>query len=253
MIVRMRFTKSGKIRWTSHRDVARIWERALRRAGLPVAYTQGFSPRPELSFGLALPTGCESVAEYLDVSLTTELDPRDVAERVGGQLPTGIEVVRAAEPEPGSGSLQEEVTSCAWEISVPGTTRSRLAGVLVAAMSAGSLPVRRERKGRLVSDDVRPSLIALRAVDRVPEGESRSRTIVVDGADEAHYGDHGAVLTAELATRPRGVRPMELAQVLGIEFGLARRTCQWIERGGSKFEPLEVEAAVATSAPERVS
>ena len=87
MIVRMRFTKLGKIRWTSHRDVARMWERALRRAGLPVAYTQGFSPRPQLSFGLALPTGCESVAEYLDVSLRTELDPRDVAERAGGSSP----------------------------------------------------------------------------------------------------------------------------------------------------------------------
>jgi len=70
--VRIRFTKQGKVRWTSHRDVARIWERALRRAGLPVAYTEGFSPRPRLSFGLALPTGYESDAEYLDVDL---LDP----------------------------------------------------------------------------------------------------------------------------------------------------------------------------------
>jgi hypothetical protein len=176
-----------------------------------------------------------------------------VAERAGGQLPAGIEVVRAAEPGPGSGSLQEEVTSCAWEISVPATTRTRLDGVLVAAMSAGSLPVRRERKGRFVSDDLRPSLIALRAVDRVPEGESTLRTIAVGTPDQAHYDGHGAVLIAELATRPRGVRPMELAQVLGMELGLARRTCQWIERGGSKFEPLEAEAAVSTAAVERVS
>ena len=58
--VRLRYAKVGKVRWTSHRDAARIWERALRRAGLAVAYTEGFSPRPRLHFGLALPTGYES-------------------------------------------------------------------------------------------------------------------------------------------------------------------------------------------------
>ena len=69
MRIRFRFAKLGKIRFTSQRDVARMWERALRRAELPLAYTEGFSPRPQLSFGLALPTGCESLAEYLDVVL----------------------------------------------------------------------------------------------------------------------------------------------------------------------------------------
>ena len=67
--VRFRFSKMGKIRFTSHRDVARMWERALRRSRLPVALSQGFSPHPLLSFGLALPTGCESYGEYLDARL----------------------------------------------------------------------------------------------------------------------------------------------------------------------------------------
>ena len=62
--LRIRFTKLGKVRWTSHRDVARMWERAFRRAQLPVAYSAGFSPRPRVSFGLALPTGHESEADY---------------------------------------------------------------------------------------------------------------------------------------------------------------------------------------------
>src|SRR5438067_4554565 len=76
MRLRVRFSKLGKIRWTSHRDVARMWERAFRRTALPLAYTQGFSPRPRVSFGLALPTGHESVAEYLDLELAVgaELD-----------------------------------------------------------------------------------------------------------------------------------------------------------------------------------
>src|SRR5438874_3489078 len=92
--VRLRFSKLGKVRWTSHRDVARMWERAFRRVSLPLAYTQGFSPRPKVSFGLALPTGAESLAEYLDVELdprVTELDEHLPA-RLTPALPVGIDV-----------------------------------------------------------------------------------------------------------------------------------------------------------------
>jgi radical SAM-linked protein len=233
MIVRIRFSKLGKVRWTSHRDVARMWERALRRAKLPVAYTGGFSPRPQLSFGLALPTGCESVAEYLDIALETEVEPALVKQRVGPLLPGGIGVVAAGEPEPGSASLQVEVTSCTWDISVPYIARSELDEALSKLMGAASLPVVRERKGHVVADDLRPSLIAL-----------FSR----DARDEL-----GTRLVAELGTRPRGVRPAELAELLGTELGLARRTCQWIERGGSKFEPLDARPAVSAVAVERAS
>ena len=70
MRLRLRFTKRGKIRFTSHRDTARVWERTVRHAQIPIAYSQGFSPHAKLSFGLALSTGFESDAEYLDIELT---------------------------------------------------------------------------------------------------------------------------------------------------------------------------------------
>ena len=82
MKVRIRFSKLGKIRWTSHRDVARMWERAFRRVQLPLAYSEGFSPRPKVSFGLALPTGYESVAEYLDVELRDSVELSTLAGRL---------------------------------------------------------------------------------------------------------------------------------------------------------------------------
>jgi radical SAM-linked protein len=98
--LRLRFSKEGKIRFTSHRDVARMWERALRRSGLPVAYSQGFVPHPLLSFGLALPTGCESDGEYLDVRLAAdqpgETSVTELPEVLSGLLPDGIEVQAAA-------------------------------------------------------------------------------------------------------------------------------------------------------------
>src|SRR5438067_13076726 len=87
--VRIRFCKLGKVRFTSHRDVARIWERALRRATLPVAYTEGFSPHPKLSFGLALSNGHESLGEYLDVDLAAPVDVDSIAARLDPCLPIG--------------------------------------------------------------------------------------------------------------------------------------------------------------------
>src|SRR3954454_12756954 len=95
MRLRLRFQKLGKVRWTSHRDVARMWERACRRVQLPLAYTEGFSPRPKMHFGLALPTGAESVAEYLDLDLAEEadVDLERLPTLLSPALPAGVDVM----------------------------------------------------------------------------------------------------------------------------------------------------------------
>ena len=98
MRVRIRFTEAGKVRFLSHRDLARIWERAMRRAELPVTYSVGFSPRPKLHFGLALSVGHESLAEYLDVDLVSPLSQDDLAAlpaRLSAVLPEGIDCTPA--------------------------------------------------------------------------------------------------------------------------------------------------------------
>ena len=121
MRLRIRYSKKGKVRFISHRDVARIWERALRRVGVSVAYSQGFSPRPKLSFGLALSTGHESEAEFLDLELSDEdgdwtaVRGVDLAARLTAALPVGLDVVAVAPVEKGD-SLQQAVTSCTWAI-----------------------------------------------------------------------------------------------------------------------------------------
>ena len=127
MRIRLRYTKLGKLRWTSHRDTARIWERTLRKAGVPVAYSAGFSPRPKISFGLALPTGAESLAEYLDFDLPEDLSPSDLASlpgRLGVELPEGMGVGAAVRVGAGEPSLQHDVVACCWEIDLD----SELAG-----------------------------------------------------------------------------------------------------------------------------
>ena len=229
--VRFRFTKTGKVRFTSHRDVARMWERALRRSRLPVGLSQGFSPHPLLSFGLALPTGCESLGEYLDARLE-ETRPGEVPyESLPGVLtpllPDGVVVQAAGAVAMAEGSLQQEVASCDWDLEVYGVDGQELQERVERVLAAPSLTIHRERKGRQTEDDIRPAIL----------------TLVVAHGDAPEQGEHRiGRLRAELATHPRGVRPSDLISAFGTDVVLARacRTHQWIERDGARFEPLSV-------------
>jgi radical SAM-linked protein len=242
--VRVRFAKLGKIRWTSHRDVARMWERAFRRVQLPLAYSAGFSPRPKVSFGLALPTGHESLAEYLDIELldgpvpggAAAPTPADLTATLSAALPVGVDAVAAALVDSRAPSLQEEVTSCSWRFGATGAHGpvggGELAERVAALLEAEEAPVRRTRKGVEVVEDVRPGIIDLQ----------------VTGA---------GWLEAELATRPRGLRPSEVLDAMGAGYVEAdvRRLHQWISRDGARWEPLDGPAAAtgASHASERAS
>jgi radical SAM-linked protein len=219
MRIRLRFAKLGKVRFTSHRDVARMWERALRRLELPVAYTEGFSPRPKLSFGLALSTGHESVAEYLDVELREEPDLDALPGKLSAQLPVGIDVTAAAPLPPGTPSLQEDVSSCTWRIEALGLGPAEAEALVDTALAADELVITRTRKGREVTDDLRPAVLTVHLVGPTPTGTE---------------------LEAELAVHPRSVRPAELLLALhpGLEEGRVLRAAQWIWRDADRLEPV---------------
>jgi radical SAM-linked protein len=228
MTVRLRYSKLGKIRFTSHRDIARVWERVLRRAEVPVALTLGFNPHSRLSFGLALSTGHESLGEYLDIDLAERMDVDDLIARLDPVLPVGIHVQGAAEIAPGSPSLQQAVARCSWRILIGGLSRDELADRLAALLAADALVITRERKGQPVTDDVRPAIVALSL-----------------GDDDADPDEHdGTVLLAELATQTRGLRPSELVGLFGPDAreGRACRLHQWISTDGALAEPLALEA-----------
>ena len=227
MRVRLRYTKAGKVRWTSHRDLARMFERAFRRTQLPIAYSGGFAPRPKVSFGLALPTGAESDAEYLDLELVegtiaplNSVDLETLPARLTEALPVGIEVRAAAAVDDGAPSLQEAVSSCVWRVEVSGTGHDELCEKVADVIAAPTLVVTRTRKGNLVTDDIRPGILALRVVD-------------------------GVEVECELATQPRAVRPGELVRAIdpGLEEAWVRRTNQWIERDGARGAPLHATDA----------
>ena len=244
MRVRFRFTKLGRVRWTSHRDLARMWERALRRAQLPVTYTGGFTPRPRISFGLALPTGHESLAEYLDVDFDRdELDVVSLPGRLSAALPRGVDVCAAAAIDRAL-SLQSDVTSCTWEIEAVGAEPEEVRRLADRALGADSIVITRERKGSPVTEDVRAAIVAVSVLGEPP-------------CVEEGFVDHtpGALVQVELATQTRNLRPAELLVALdpGLTEGHVRRTHQWITRDGARREPLPLDATDARRAERRAS
>jgi radical SAM-linked protein len=239
--VRFRFAKLGKVRFTSHRDVARLWERALRRAALPVTSTEGFSPRAKMHFGLALSTGHESLGEYIDVDFRTDVDPEALPALLSPLLPPGLDVERAAVIDRSLASLQEAVVSCSWRIELFDGDPAVVRAGIDAMLAAGDIPVVRERKGRSVEDDLRPAITALSLAPPAPSGGGPP------------------VLEAELATQPRGVRPSELLEALAtftpgpLAEGRVCRTHQWIVLDGARREPLPPGATRAVHAEARAS
>src|SRR6201999_1756101 len=87
----VRYAKRGKMRFASHLDVARAFERGVRRAGVPIAHSAGFTPHPKISYAGGAPTGVASEAEYLSLALTSRTDPAVVRDGLNAALPDGIE------------------------------------------------------------------------------------------------------------------------------------------------------------------
>ena len=240
MRVRVRYRKLGKIRWIGHRDLARVWERALRKAGVPVAWSAGFSPHPKVSFGLALSNGHESLGEYLDVEIDEpgpiELD--DLVARLSAALPVGLDVDAAAIVDAKALSLQQDVTCCRWEIALADLAIQDVEANLARAMSAESMPTARSRKGQPSVDDIRPAIAFARVLGPV-----------------ATEGGRAVAVEAELRTQPRSLRPAEFIAAVWPAADEYRvlRTHQWIERDGARREPLPAGATDAPHAVERAS
>src|SRR6266536_454437 len=116
--IRIRYAKRGPMRFTSHRDFARAFERALLRANTPIAYSQGFTPHPKISYASAAPTGVASEAEYLEIGLRAPVDPAELVKALDAALSPGLDVLEAVEA--GSGNLPDRIDASLWRIELQG-------------------------------------------------------------------------------------------------------------------------------------
>ena len=167
MRYRIRFGKEGVMRYTSHLDVARTWERALRRAGVPLIYSQGFNPRPQIQLAAALPLGCESRAEVLDIFLEDEIipSPADLLPRIAQTLPEGLVAYEISEVNYHEPALQTLRSAASYEV-FPGETLvlDELQKRVTHVLAQESLPRRRRKKVY----DLRPLIIDLKVLSGEP-------------------------------------------------------------------------------------
>ena len=157
--VRVKYTKSGRLRFTSHRDFARALERALRRAEVPIAFSAGFSPHPKISYVGAAPTGVSSDAEYLELGLAAFVDLELLRARLDDALPDGLDVVEVVAAGPGS--LAERIQASSWQIELAPTTG--LSEAIAAFLNSETVLVERLTKDGRREIDARAAVISLAA------------------------------------------------------------------------------------------
>ncbi len=187
--IRVRFTKTGDLVWISHHDVMRLWERALRRSGLPVAFSEGFNPRPRLSVPLALGIGVASRDEVVEVDLARWVTAQGILEALKPCLPPGMEVMKLELLAPGE---RGQVSRVEYAVALAAGEAETLAPKLAEILARGSLEIVRQRNQKPI--DLKKYLIEAR----------------IEG---------GALVFAFEVTPQGTARPEEFCRLLGFDFG----------------------------------
>jgi radical SAM-linked protein len=156
--LRIRYAKRGRLRFASHRDLARALERALRRAQIPMAFSAGFTPHPKISYVGAAPTGAASEAEYLEIGLAERRAPEAVRAALDEALPADIAVLEAVEAAEGGGSLADRIDAAVWRVELPGLPPGELAAAVAAFLEKDAVVVPRRTKNGLRDVDARAAV-----------------------------------------------------------------------------------------------
>jgi len=171
--LRLTFAKKAQIKYISHLDLALTWERALRRAQIPLAYSQGFNPQPKMQFASSLPLGTISRAEIVDIIITEPVDPTAAFEKIQAALPTGIELCSIEEASLKTPALQSLLRQAEYRVTVETELSAEvLAPHIETLLAAGKIIQTRRRKKRAEEIDLRPWLVELR-LESVADGEVR--------------------------------------------------------------------------------
>ena len=210
--VRLRFAKRGRLRFLSHRDVARSFERALRRAGVPVAYSHGFSPHPRLSWVGAAPTGTSSEAEYVEIGLTQSVEPAALAAALDAALPDGLDVLAAAQAD--GAALADRIAVSHWAIELPGVHPDDLRKALAGLLRVEHVVVERVTPSGRREVDVRGALVRADVEEGVPGGPDPS------GRAAPEEGGVCAILRAVVRQTTPAVRPDDVLGALDVVAGL---------------------------------
>ncbi|MGK5631405.1 TIGR03936 family radical SAM-associated protein [Streptomyces sp. URMC 123] len=243
--IRLRYTKRGRLRFTSHRDFQRAFERALRRAEVPMAYSAGFTPHPKVSYANAAPTGTGSEAEYLEIALTERRDPDALRELLDDSLPAGLDIIDAVEAH--TSGLADRLQASVWDLRLEGVTVDEAESAVAAFLAAETVEVERRTKNGLRTFDTRAAVARLEVLaapaDRPGDGACAILRLVVRHATPAVRPDDvlsGLRATADLA-------PPVPAAVTRLAQGLLD------EESGTVTDPLAPDREAVPAAPTAAS
>ncbi|GHJ37627.1 TIGR03936 family radical SAM-associated protein [Streptomyces sp. TS71-3] len=249
--IRLRYTKRGRLRFTSHRDFQRAFERALRRAEVPMAYSAGFTPHPKVSYANAAPTGTGSEAEYLEIALAEQRDPDKVRELLDESLPTGLDVIESVEAR--TPHLAERLTASVWELRMAGVTPADAERAVAAFKAADTVEVQRRTKSGMRTFDARAAV-----VDIAVPGTGTTGPGSLDTVPDRPEAQPCAILRLVVRHVTPAVRPDDVLSGLRAVADLAppvpvevTRLAQgpFDEESGTVTDPLAPDREAGTAAP----
>ena len=163
--LQVRYAKRGRMRFASHRDIARAVERAVRKAALPIAFSAGFTPHPKISYSGAAATGVASEAEYMELAFTSPCTPEDVRARLDAALPDGIDVIDVAERDSELSVARLEASR--WQMTLPGVSPAAAQAAIDAFLASSRVEVERDMKKKGIRRmDARAAVISMELARR---------------------------------------------------------------------------------------
>jgi radical SAM-linked protein len=218
--LRVTFTRGDDMKYITHLDMMRFWERALRRAEIPVFYSEGFSPHPQIALASPLAVGTTSDCELLDIFLERRITPRAFIDAITPQLPPAITVTGAREAGLTLPSLQAEVRAAEYEVDAPLPVGHNIDASIHDLLAAESIPWEHKREDEIKQYDLRPLILELEVISpkapsnhvaQPPLGESPGRLAVIDKSTLVRL----RMLLRNDSTSGSG-RPEQVALALGL-------------------------------------
>ncbi|MBI4186507.1 MAG: DUF2344 domain-containing protein [Chloroflexi bacterium] len=207
--LRVRFCRGEEIKFISHLDIIRLWQRALLRAGMPLAYSEGFSPHPRISLAVPLAVGITSEAELMDVFLARPVSPHSFVAAVSRQLPPGVHITQAHQIAPDLPSLQSQVRQAEYKVEAETEKGEQdMASALDSFLSLEQLPWQHKRDTGTRSYDLRALVDDLWLIDCSPAGCAIGMRLRCDSTGSGRPEQVAAALG--LSRHPRSIHRTRL-------------------------------------------
>lgn len=234
--IRVRFTRGDEVKFIGHLDMMKVFERAIRRSGLPIAYSQGYNPHPGIVFGLPLSVGTTSFGEYADFELSSAIDAGEFMDTLNKSLPDGINIVAAAEKNVKT-NIMASIAQADYSIDIfmhEAISQQAAEEKLKRMMSMEQINVIKEGKAGAKEVDIKPLIIGARleTIEKVPAG----------------YEDFAVAFTLKCtfkAGSASNLRPELFVSALSRYGGLAvaasrfHRNALYVEKNGAIMDPMD--------------